>query len=44
MDRAAWGHQQTGVLIGDEKDMSLSSSIPPASWEAGFGQDRLGVA
>ena len=32
-DRAAPGHQQTGVLIGDEKNMSLSSSSPPASWE-----------
>lgn len=43
MDRAAQGHQQTGVLIGDEKNMSLSSSSPPASWETGFGQDGLGV-
>lgn len=42
--RAARGHQQTGVLIGNEKNVSLSSSTPPASWEAGFGQDRLGVA
>lgn len=41
MDRTAWGHQQTGFLVGDEKDVSLSSPTPPASWET-MGLGRTG--